>query len=251
MTSVYETARMIDEYMAFHYGGEYFQVPNYPARCARLCLQMMEGRPRERALDLGCAVGRSTFELARGFDRVTGIDLSAGFIDRANRLREQGHCDYFLVDEGEVGHRARADLEKLDLDPLRGRVEFVQGDAAALDECHGGQDLIFAGNLIDRLADPGAFLDSLHAFVRPGGLLVISSPYTLLPEFTPPEKWIGGFYDDGHAVSVRQGMTERLSPRFRAAATPEDVPFVIRETARKFQHSIAEMTFWERLDDGS
>jgi hypothetical protein len=25
-----------------------------------------------------------------------------------------------------------------------------------------------------------------------------------------------------------------------------NVPFVIRETARKYQHSIAEMTVWER-----
>jgi len=26
---------------------------------------------------------------------------------------------------------------------------------------------------------------------------------------------------------------------------PRDIPFVIRETRRKFQHTIAEMTIWE------
>jgi hypothetical protein len=27
---------------------------------------------------------------------------------------------------------------------------------------------------------------------------------------------------------------------------PQDVPFVIRETARKFQHTVAQLTCWER-----
>jgi len=30
-------------------------------------------------------------------------------------------------------------------------------------------------------------------------------------------------------------------------AEPQDLPFVIRETRRKFQHSIAELTVWELL----
>jgi len=33
----------------------------------------------KRALDVGCAVGRATFELARSFDETVGIDLSARF----------------------------------------------------------------------------------------------------------------------------------------------------------------------------
>jgi hypothetical protein len=30
-------------------------------------------------------------------------------------------------------------------------------------------------------------------------------------------------------------------------AAPVDVPFVIRETKRKFQHSLSEATLWERI----
>jgi 2-polyprenyl-3-methyl-5-hydroxy-6-metoxy-1,4-benzoquinol methylase len=34
----------------------------------------------QRALDIGCAVGRSSFELARNFKEVVGIDFSHRFV---------------------------------------------------------------------------------------------------------------------------------------------------------------------------
>jgi len=33
----------------------------------------------KKALDLGCAVGRSTFDLAKQYEEAVGIDLSARF----------------------------------------------------------------------------------------------------------------------------------------------------------------------------
>lgn len=33
-----------------------------------------------RALDLGCATGRTSYELSRCFDKVIGLDYSARFI---------------------------------------------------------------------------------------------------------------------------------------------------------------------------
>ena len=46
-----------------------------------------KGDPIElRALDVGCAVGRTTFELTRWFDKVVGFDYSARFIQVASML---------------------------------------------------------------------------------------------------------------------------------------------------------------------
>lgn len=45
----------------------------------------------ERALDVGCAVGGSSFELTRHFDQVVGIDFSEMFITAANVLRFATH----------------------------------------------------------------------------------------------------------------------------------------------------------------
>lgn len=249
MTS-YETDDLVDQYMGFHYGGSHFGVGNYPRRCASLCIEAMLDRPRKKALDLGCAVGRSTFELARSFDRVVGVDLSSRFIDNANALKEHGKLDYFQRDEGELGTLVQADLDKLALGETRQRVEFLREDACALSTRHVDYDLIFAGNLVDRLKDPGACLAKFHQYLKPDGILVISSPYTLMTEYTPRENWIGGFMAQGQPVRVLDGMADCLSPYFRLDRDPVDVPFVIRETRRKFQHTIAEVSVWRRLRQG-
>ncbi|BBI54251.1 hypothetical protein HORIV_66720 [Vreelandella olivaria] len=39
---------------------------------------------------------------------------------------------------------------------------------------------------------------------------------------------------------------ELLEPHFRMISEPEKVPFVIRETMHKYQHSLSEVTLWER-----
>lgn len=243
----YETDEQLGQYLGFHYGDGHFGVGNYPARCANLCQELMAGRDKHSALDLGCAVGRSTLELARVFERVDGLDLSNRFIASASELISSGEIEYFLRDEGELGSQARVRLADLGLDRAAARVRFEVADACNLGQAYRGYDLIFAGNLIDRLQDPGAFLASVHEHLADGGTLVISSPYTLLEEFTPRANWLGGFERDGQPVTVLEGMKSVLSPHFELVAPPVDVPFVIRETRRKFQHTIAELSAWRRL----
>ena len=55
-----------------------------------------------RALDIGCAVGRSSFELARVFDEVVGIDYSKAFVDNCRELKTNGRIMYEMVVEGDL-----------------------------------------------------------------------------------------------------------------------------------------------------
>lgn len=84
--------------------------------------------------------------------------------------------------------------------------------------------------------------------MNPGGLLVLLSPYTWLEEFTPKEHWLGGRKVDGENVSTLDGLRQELEPGFKLVGEPKDVPFVIRETARKFQHTLSQLTVWEKSD---
>lgn len=244
----YETDVLVAQYCELHWGREYFGVANYPRECARLCLELMRDRPRERALDIGCALGRTSFELATGFARVTGLDFSARFIRIAEEMKSKGYIQYVLPEEGELVSYHESRLSETGLVGSESRVEFFQADACNLKPIYADYDLIFAGNLIDRLYSPRRFLASIHERLRPGGLLVISSPYTWLIEHTEREEWIGGFKKDGENLTTLDAMSEILGRRFRLVGEPRDVPFVIRETKRKFQHSLAELTVWERLD---
>ena len=190
-------------------------------------------------------MGRSAFELARAFDHVDAIDFSARFIQSGVRLQEGGELHYEVPIEGELTVARSVSLERLGLGDLRGKVAFMQGDACNLKSLYTGYDLVFAGNLVDRLYDPGMFLDLIAGRVLPGGLLVITSPYTWLEEYTPKSKWLGGRREHGEALTTFTGIGRALEADFELIHR-SDVPLVIRETARKHQHSIADLTAWRR-----
>ncbi len=244
-TNVYESDTQIAQYTEFGWGGEYFGVQNFPARCAKIVLDFMKRKPKRRALDVGCAIGRSTFELAREFEEVTGLDFSARFISLATRLKEEGNLGYAFPVEGELVEYKTVYLKEFGLENEAQKVSFWQADACNLKPSFKGYDLIFAGNLIDRLYDPKKFLEDLHTRLHDGGLLVLTSPYTWLEEFTPHEKWLGGFKKDGEDFTTLDGLKEVLGEHFRLLHT-RDIPFVIKETARKHQHTISQMSVWEK-----
>lgn len=245
---IYESDDLIAQYCEFHYGAEYYGVPNFPRRTAELCREIAGGRPIRRALDLGCATGRATFELARFCDFVTGIDFSARFVKVGYQMQEKGSIRYALPEEGDLVSYHEKTLAELGLAEVRDKVEFWQGDAHNLKPQFTDYDLVLACNLIDRLYDPRRFLDNIRERMTAGGLLVLFSPYTWLTEFTPHERWLGGRKVDGENQTTLDGLHQALSPHFKPVGEPRDVEFVIRETRRKFQHSVSQMTVWVKSD---
>lgn len=242
----YESDRLLAEYAEFHYGDSWFGVSNFPKSIAELALSAMAGKNTGKALDLGCACGRTSFELARQFTKVEGIDFSANFIRLGVEMAKQGAIRYSLTEEGELVSYHTRTLKELGLADTAGKVVFYQGDACNLKPHYTGYDLVLAANLIDRLYRPRRFLESIHERINDGGLLIIASPYTWLEEHTPKEEWLGGFKKDGENHSTLDGLRECLGEHFRMMGEPRKVPFVIRETRHKFQHTLSEVTVWER-----
>jgi len=242
----YEADTLAAQYCDAHYGREHFGVPNFASTCAAACLELMRGRGTGHALDLGCAVGRASFELARGgFAKVTGLDFSTRFFRLAARMQAEGYLRYTLHEEGDIRSYHEIVLADLGLDACRNSVEFFQADACNLPEKFTGYDLVLAANLIDRLYAPRKFLATIHERMNPGGVLVLTSPYTWDEAYTKIEEWLGGYRDAGEPVWTLDALKEVLAPHFCMLGDPRDVPFVIRETRRKFQHSVAELTAWE------
>ena len=251
--NVYESDQSVSQYIEFHYGDSHFDVPNFPVACIRAVqdyMKLTDDLPgHARALDLGCATGRSSFELAKHFDHVDAIDFSARLIEAPTHLQNSGAQRYVIATEGELVDYKEVRLSDLeDYEALKDKISFMQGDACNLAAKYKDYDLVFAGNLIDRLYDPRLFLSQIKQRIRPGGLLVLTSPYTWLEDFTPRDKWLGGFKaDTGENYTTLEGIADALSPEFEALGTPRDIPFVIRETARKFQHTFAQMSVWQKV----
>ena len=245
-TSNYETDKQLSEYAEFHYGDTYYGVPNFPKALSDFALQSLLLKPTKTALDLGCATGRATFELAKHFDHVTGIDFSARFIGLAIKLAHQGILRYTMVNEGNLVSYQERSLAELKLNDVVHKVEFWQGDACNLKPQFTGYDFIMAANLIDRLYSPRDFLSNIHHRLNVGGVLMITSPYTWLEEHTPLDQWIGGYKQDGENVTTLDGLKILLGKHFKLMQAPVEIPFVIRETRHKFQHTLSEVTLWER-----
>jgi len=244
VSSNYETDKMSSEYAEFHFGERYLDVDNFPLALAELGIGAMGDQAKGRALDIGCAVGRSSFELAKQFDHVTAIDFSARLINIGVQLQQQGVIRYSIVDEGELALYKERHLIDFTDEVSAKKVEFMQGDACNLKPIYQGYDLVLAANLIDRLYQPSLFLTTIQERMNSGGILMITSPYTWLEEHTNKDEWVGGRKVNGENVCTLDGLKEMLAPHFDLVQGPIAVPFVIRETSRKFQHTLAEATMW-------
>ena len=242
----YESDAAVEQYLLFHYGTPEQICPllrearaacGFPARCVSESLARIELVGKERALDLGCAVGRSSFELRGHFDEVVGIDFSARFVAAAQRMGDPRAVTVRAAREGSAVDEMQLALPS----GLRtDQVSFEKGDACALRPNLGTFDLVLMANLLDRLPDPARCLALLPGLIPSGGWLVLTSPYTWLEEYTPRERWL-----DGGGRGTLSALKEHLAPAFffREAF---DLPFLIREHRRKFQWSVAEASLWQR-----
>ena len=246
--NVYETDRLLSEYLLFQYGEAAEVLPwafgpyealGFPVRATEMTFEFPIGG---RALDLGCATGRSSFELARHCEEVVGVDFSRRFIDAAEHLRRHGALEFRVVDEGALLTTLTARVsEEID----RARVHFETGDATALRDDLGTFDVVLTANLMCRLAHPRRCLARLRELVRPGGQLVITTPCSWMDEFTAREEWLGGFERDGVRVRTLDGLRRNLEPAFELRRTLE-LPFLIREHGRKYQWTVAQASVWRR-----
>jgi len=241
---IYETDALVSQYCEFQYGKSHFGVKNFAVECARIASSF--ANKKTKALDLGCATGRASFELAKEFDQVEGIDFSARFVQVGTKLKEEGYIAFQSPGEGDLVYDTKVTLEDLEYENLKDKISFWQGDACNLKPNFESYDLVMATNLIDRLYNPELFLKSIGSRLNDNGILVLTSPYTWQESSTKKEFWLGGFKDENdNEVKTLETLEKILDGEF-TLVSKQDVEFVIQETARKFQHTIAELTVWKK-----
>ena len=243
--NVYETDELIAQYCEFHYGSENFGVKNFCLNSVELIKTYLKDGKTKKALDLGCSVGRSTFELAKIFDEVVGIDFSANFINVGVKLKIYDSLIYKVKKEGDIFEEKSVSLKSLGLEQIKEKVTFMQGDACNLKDIYTDFDLVFCSNLIDRLYYPQKFLDDIPLRINKNGLLVLLSPYTWMEDYTPKENWLGGYIKDNKEVKTLDTLKDNLLGDFELLETI-DVPFVIKETSRKYQYTLSQMSIWKK-----
>ncbi|KAE9049216.1 hypothetical protein PR001_g3508 [Phytophthora rubi] len=251
-SAVYESERAVHEYLQFHYGEPSAVVPysfapqdalQFLPRTVERCAKLTPDGQHGRALDIGCAVGRASFELSKFYDETVGIDFSQHFVDAVKQMKQRGEMQYEAHIQGDI-HEVRH--AKLPEGSKPASVVFQQGDACNLSPSLGKFDAVFASNLLCRLPEPQKFLTEIGGFINSGGILALVSPYSWLEEYTAKDKWIGGVHDgEGKPVDSFSVVEKLLSVDFELVER-QDYPFMIREHERKFQWGVSDGTFWQR-----
>jgi putative 4-mercaptohistidine N1-methyltranferase len=199
----------------------------------------------ENVLDIGCAVGGSAFELATKFDQVDAFDYSSSFVHAAQQIQRGEEMEYGIPIEGDIREIAIVSLEESQ-NNVREKVNFFVGDATQMD--HMTQlstkqyDAILMANLICRLPDPDVCLLSVSKLIKPGGVILLTTPFSWLEEFTGRDNWMGG--KDG--IRGLDVLERRMKELDFDKIFDEEVPLTIREHARKYQYIISKATGWRK-----
>lgn len=248
--SRYEKEQVLFQYLLFHYGSQEDQMPfgfdlqsaiDFPEKCVSECLDVNILPKSAKALELGCAVGRSSFELSRYCGSVLGVDYSKVFISAAKEIQNTGQKEYLLTVEGaQVQQR----IARLPAGVHPERVTFRCDDALNATKDGTAFDVVLAANLLCRMQNPFDLLEKLSHLTAPNGQLILISPYSWLKEFTPKTHWLGGS-ENNDGKSSLDYIQNALQVHFSLHRV-FDMPFIIREHARKYELGISQATIWQR-----
>jgi len=241
----YEKDEIISQYCEFHFGDEYLGVPNFTKKIAQIANKYAINK--NSVLDIGCSVGRASFELAKEFKNVTGIDFSARFVQVAQTLKDQRVLRYEKKIEGDITEAKEITLKSLELENVDlDRLEFWQGDACNLKPHFKNYDMIIGINLLDRLYDPKLFLEDIAKRLNKDGIFIVGSPFTWSDEYVEKEHWLGGKVENHKPIYSYDTLAQILDKEFSLVEGPFDVEFVIQEHIRKYQHTFSKFSVWKK-----
>ncbi|HKL48680.1 MAG TPA: methyltransferase domain-containing protein [Desulfuromonadales bacterium] len=142
------------------------------------------------SLDIGCAVGRFTFEMAARSAMAIGIDSSAPFIREARRLFKEHRHDFLLPLEGAISEQKSFGLPEAWQDL---NIEFLVADALALPFRNNTFNSISSLNILDKVPHPLVHLRQADRVAADrNATFLISDPFSWSEEVANPQEWLGG-----------------------------------------------------------
>ncbi len=188
--------------------------PGAIVRALRSGLASAGPAPAGPGLDLGCSVGRASFELAhaRGDALVLGGDLSVPMLRLARRVLTTGQVVYSRRRIGLVYDRRSFPVAQ-----RAPNLDFWAFDASAPPFAAGTFAVITGFNVLDVVASPLALLQSVERLLVPEGRAVLTTPFDWSQGATPYEAWIGGHSQRG----PWQGAAEPLLRALLGGAHPQ------------------------------
>jgi SAM-dependent methyltransferase/uncharacterized protein YbaR (Trm112 family) len=230
------TRQHLSNYCSDHYGDLDPDTPGESSvvRVLKHGLQLLGPLPDGTVLDIGCSVGRTSFELAQHTSGlVLGIDLNFAMVRVAAHALRHGRIRHPRRRVGIVYDHRDFPVEFAGA----ARVDFWLCDACFLPFPAASVSALTSLNVLDCLPHPHLHLQSISHLLDAGGRALLGCPYDWSIGATKVESWMGGHSQRGpdHGASeplVRSLLTdgEREDSITGLEITAEDpnVPWQVR-----------------------
>ena len=192
-------------------------------------------------VELGAAAGGVTRRLAEALDTaVLGLDLSAPLARFAARALRGGTLRYPLRLRGTAYEERQITVPP----PERGSCAIWIADALVPPIAPGSAGLVVALNLLDCVSDPKALLRAAAALLRPGGHLLLCTPFDWNTAATPVEAWVGARSTDTAEPDL--GLWAATTSGLQLIARSDALGWDVRVHARATMHYRAELVVLRR-----
>ena len=243
----YGSFSMRSSYLWSHYS-EFFNGPDATDAYKKWAAAF---EPRKGwALDIGCAVGRLTFEMTKTHDRAVGVDTSLSFIRAARKLSTRRHLEFDLIMEGEITEKRASDL---DPDFVFENAEFIVADAMALPFRSDRFATASSVNILEKVPDPSShFSEANRVMKKTNARFLFSDPFSWDETVSIPDLWLGGrnegpFKGFGmdNVCRILQDDDGIFSPGFSIRETGR-VQWKIRKTRNLWEHITSQFVIAQR-----
>lgn len=202
-----------------------------PGGVRRMAADLLDALPPASgpSLDLGCAAGRTSFDLAdRTLDLVLGIDLNWPLLKIARGVIGQGVARY---PHRRIGNRYEPRILSAPLD-TEGRADFWVADALNLPFAAGTFRRVMALNLLDCVSSPTGAVQEANRILAPGGHMFLATPFDWAPHATPAAAW----QDEADLPALVAAAFSPYPCPLRPAVPPQDIVWRVRLHERSHMH---------------
>lgn len=243
----YNSSAMLSAYLWSHYS-EFFNGPDATDAYQRWASHFTA--KKDRALDIGCSVGRLSFELSKTHSQVIGLDTSFPFIKKARELLRERQLKFEMIVEGHITQKRECRLnEAYQFDGI----EFIVADAMALPFRAGFFDTAASVNILEKVPRPIQHLKEMDRVLNKkcAGLL-FSDPFSWDESVSDPDLWLSGrnrgaFKGRGidNISRLMEGDSGVFDPGFKIKEKG-DVLWKIRKTQNLWEHITSQFIIGKR-----
>ncbi len=169
-----------------------------------LLLKRIDVTNTTEVLDLGCGAGHTTAYVAKNYDcTITGADISADAIERANALHKN--------------------------EPFFERMSFVQADALHLPFDDGKFDVVLCESVLFFVHDKAAALKEMARVLKPGGHLALNE---VIVSTGPEQRKIQDYFlrpEFGGFLVNADGMREGFDMATWLIVMEDEKPFDVKQ----------------------